>query len=495
MTHWIILPVVLPALLAAIIVLGVRHHLMLQRVFALAGTGTLLAIAAGLFWTASDGTITLYQLGDWAAPFGIVLVADRLATLMVLLTAILALLVLLYAIGSGWDSRGQHFHALFQFQLMGIMGAFLTGDAFNLFVFFEVLLIASYGLMIHAGGTKRLRAGVQYMLFNLLGSTLFLFALGTIYAETGTLNMADLAQRVAAASADQTAGLRTASVLLLMVFAVKAAILPAAISYIALVYIVHLEAVKMGMKGTSQRHPAIILLSAGFAISAGIVIAGATLWLAGLLVGALGTTFGAAGGAIAIALFLMLYVAAVGYAGRAPDLDLTSEEGISALPPTSTIFKSGTYYLLPIFLLMYLLMVERKSPGFAAFWSASFMLLVLLTQKPLKALFRRDGGVTRGLKEGANEALAGLVEGARNMIGLACAMAVAVVAVARAALACGRTGAVSRLVVKATGAAASRAGAPVWKRPMVRASVSASRVSAWLAAVVCSNIAAFCWVT
>ena len=206
---------------------------------------------------------------------------------------------------------------------------------------------------------------------------------------------------------------------------VKAAILPAAISYIALVYIVHLEAVKMGMKGTSQRHPAIILLSAGFAISAGIVIAGATLWLAGLLVGALGTTFGAAGGAIAIALFLMLYVAAVGYAGRAPDLDLTSEEGISALPPTSTIFKSGTYYLLPIFLLMYLLMVERKSPGFAAFWSASFMLLVLLTQKPLKALFRRDGGVTRGLKEGANEALAGLVEGARNMIGLACAMAVA----------------------------------------------------------------------
>ena len=90
MNHWIILPVVLPALLAAIIVLGVRHHLMLQRVFALAGTGTLLAIAAGLFWTASDGTITLYQLGDWAAPFGIVLVADRLATLMVLVPWIVA---------------------------------------------------------------------------------------------------------------------------------------------------------------------------------------------------------------------------------------------------------------------------------------------------------------------------------------------------------------------------------------------------------------------
>ncbi len=95
------------------------------------------------------------------------LVGDRLSTMMVLLTAVLALFVLLYAIGSGWDDRGRHFHALFQFQLMGIMGAFLTGDLFNLFVFFEVLLIASYGLMIHAGGNARLRAGVQYVLFNL----------------------------------------------------------------------------------------------------------------------------------------------------------------------------------------------------------------------------------------------------------------------------------------------------------------------------------------
>jgi multicomponent K+:H+ antiporter subunit D len=168
----------------------------------------------------------LYQLGDWAAPFGIVLVGDRLSTMMVLLTAVLALFVLLYAIGSGWDNRGRHFHALFQFQLMGIMGAFLTGDLFNLFVFFEVLLIASYGLMIHAGGNARLRAGVQYVLFNLIGSTLFLFALGSIYAETGTLNMADLAKRVALISADGTVGIRVAAVLLLLVFAIKAAVVP-----------------------------------------------------------------------------------------------------------------------------------------------------------------------------------------------------------------------------------------------------------------------------
>lgn len=226
MTHWLVLPIILPAILGPFIVLAARYHIGIQRVFSLAGVVALIVIAAGLAYQASDDTILLYQLGDWAAPFGIVLVGDRLSTMMVLLTAVLALFVLLYAIGSGWDDRGRHFHALFQFQLMGIMGAFLTGDLFNLFVFFEVLLIASYGLMIHAGGNARLRAGVQYVLFNLLGSTLFLFALGAIYAETGTLNMADLANRADLIGPDATVGIRVAAVLLLMVFAIKAALVP-----------------------------------------------------------------------------------------------------------------------------------------------------------------------------------------------------------------------------------------------------------------------------
>lgn len=226
MSHWIIAPVILPALLAPFIVLAARHHIGIQRAVSVAGVLALIAIAAGLAWKVSGGAIMLYQLSDWAAPFGIVLVGDRLSTLMVLLTAVLALFVLLYAIGSGWDNRGRNFHALFQFQLMGIMGAFLTGDLFNLFVFFEVLLIASYGLMIHAGGNARLRAGVQYVLFNLIGSTLFLFALGSIYAETGTLNMADLAQRAALIGPEETVGLRVAAVLLLLVFAIKAAVVP-----------------------------------------------------------------------------------------------------------------------------------------------------------------------------------------------------------------------------------------------------------------------------
>ena len=226
MTHWLIAPVVLPAMLAPFIVLAARYHIGIQRVFSIVGVLTLIVISGALVWATSDGTIMLYQLGDWAAPFGIVLVGDRLSTMMVLLTVVLALFVLIYAISSGWDDRGRHFHALFQFQLMGILGAFLTGDLFNLFVFFEVLLIASYGLMIHSGGTTRLRAGVQYVLFNLIGSTLFLFALGAIYAETGTLNMADLANRVALITPDETVGIRVAAVLLLLVFAIKAALVP-----------------------------------------------------------------------------------------------------------------------------------------------------------------------------------------------------------------------------------------------------------------------------
>jgi multicomponent K+:H+ antiporter subunit D len=226
MSHWIIAPIILPALLAPFIVLAARYHIGIQRVLSVAGVVALIALSAALAWQVTDGSVMYYRLGDWAAPFGIVIVGDRLSTMMILLTSVLALFVLLYAIGSNWDNRGRHFHALFQFQLMGILGAFLTGDLFNLFVFFEVLLIASYGLMIHAGGKARLRAGVQYVLFNLIGSTLFLFALGSIYAETGTLNMADLSQRLAFVDPAETVGIRVAAVLLLLVFAIKAALVP-----------------------------------------------------------------------------------------------------------------------------------------------------------------------------------------------------------------------------------------------------------------------------
>ena len=226
MNHWLIAPVVLPALLGPFIVLTMRNDLGLQRIFSTAGTVALCAIALLLLHTANTNPPETYFLGNWPAPFGIVLVLDRLSALMVALTAGLALIVQLYAIGTGWDSRGRHFHALFQFQLMGLCGAFMTGDAFNLFVFFEVLLIASYGLMIHGGGANRLRAGVQYVAYNLVGSTLFLFALATIYSVTGTLNMADMAVKVAELPPGDAALLRVGAVLLMLVFAVKGALVP-----------------------------------------------------------------------------------------------------------------------------------------------------------------------------------------------------------------------------------------------------------------------------
>lgn len=225
MSHWIILPILLPALTAPLLALAVRHDIVLARTFSLTSSLLLLLLALGLLPAVSDGTILTYHLGDWPAPYGIVLALDRLSALMLLLNALLGLLVLLYTMG-GWDKRGLHFHPMFQFLLMGINGAFLTGDLFNLFVFFEVLLIASYGLMVHGGGALRLRSGVQYVVINLIGSSIFLIAVGLIYSVTGTLNMADLAIKVAAVQPGDQALLHTGALLLLLVFCIKAALVP-----------------------------------------------------------------------------------------------------------------------------------------------------------------------------------------------------------------------------------------------------------------------------
>jgi multicomponent K+:H+ antiporter subunit D len=225
MSHLIALPAVLPALTAAFLLLAVRYDLKRQRLISVAATAGLLVLAIILYGMAGDGVPRSYWLGDWPAPFGIALVLDRLSATMLVLAAVLALCVVLYAV-SGWDERGRHFHPLFQFQLLGINGAFLTGDIFNLFVFFEVMLIASYGLLLHGGGPRRLRAGFQYVTINLLASTLFLFAVGLIYGVTGTLNMADLAVKAPLVSPSDAALLRVGALLLFVVFAIKAALVP-----------------------------------------------------------------------------------------------------------------------------------------------------------------------------------------------------------------------------------------------------------------------------
>ncbi|MFW5633918.1 MAG: monovalent cation/H+ antiporter subunit D [Erythrobacter sp.] len=226
MSDLVIVPVLLPAVIAALCLFrGVRlSHW--ARLLSGGSTLLILASAIALFVSARDGTVSTYELGDWPAPFGIVMVLDRLSALMVLLSSVLGVVVLAHAVLTGLDRRGVHFHPLFQFQLLGINGSFLTGDLFNLFVFFEVLLIASYGLMLHGQGKRRLHAGVKYVIVNLVGSTLFLVAVGLLYGVTGTLNMADMALRVAEAPAGDQALIRVGAQLLIAVFALKAALLP-----------------------------------------------------------------------------------------------------------------------------------------------------------------------------------------------------------------------------------------------------------------------------
>ncbi len=202
-----------------------RARIVWRRRLSMASVVLGLIMAAGLVWRASSGDLLVYRMGEWEAPFGIVLVLDRLSALMVLLTYLVAAPVLWYATG-GWDNRGRHFHAIFHFQLMGLSGAFLTGDMFNLFVFFEVLLISSYVLLLHGLGRERLRMGFHYVVLNLAGSGLFLIGLAMIYAVAGTLNMADLAVRVAQLTGDSALVARAAALILLVVFGLKAAIVP-----------------------------------------------------------------------------------------------------------------------------------------------------------------------------------------------------------------------------------------------------------------------------
>lgn len=225
MSHWIIAPILIPALAGMLLLLEVRERHRLRRFTGLLSAAALIAVTVFLMAQSAHGHMTVYQLGNWTAPYGIVLVLDRLSATLLLLTALLAFAALVYA-SCGSDRRGPNFHALFQFQLMGINGAFLTGDLFNLFVFFEILLIASYGLALHGRGPARVKAGLHYVVLNLMGSGLFLIALGLVYGTTGTLNMADFAVKAQQLTGTDADMLRIGVLLLWVVFGLKAALFP-----------------------------------------------------------------------------------------------------------------------------------------------------------------------------------------------------------------------------------------------------------------------------
>jgi multicomponent K+:H+ antiporter subunit D len=227
--HLLLAPVLLPLLCGAALAPLTQgwHRLKFALGYAsvlgmLASALVLVAMTDGGYW--ADG-IGVYLAANWAAPFGIALVADRLAALMLLLTALLALAALHYAM-QRWGRIGVHFHTLFQFLLMGINGAFLTHDLFNLFVFFEVMLASSYSLLLHGYNAERLRAGMQYIAVNLAASLLFLIGIALIYAATGTLNMADLAQRIGAIAPADRGLVEAGAIILTLAFLIKSAMWP-----------------------------------------------------------------------------------------------------------------------------------------------------------------------------------------------------------------------------------------------------------------------------
>jgi multicomponent Na+:H+ antiporter subunit D len=226
--HLVVAPIVV-ALSTAILCLLARWSLRVQRAFSVLGVLAYAGVVALLALRVLPDATLAYNLGGWPAPFAIVVVADALSAFMLCLAAILAVPTLLFSVRYVGDfGEKLTFHPLFHFMLAGVSGAFLTGDIFNLFVWFEVMLMSSYVLVVFYGNAKHTRAALRYLVLNLVGSAVMLLAIGGIYATTGTLNMADLAMRVASPAeyGVALAPVLGLSMLLFTVFALKAGVAP-----------------------------------------------------------------------------------------------------------------------------------------------------------------------------------------------------------------------------------------------------------------------------
>ena len=223
--HLIALPILLPLLAGSLAAAVGGYSRALSRVIGGVDALAHLIVCVLLLQASETGAVDVYSMGNWAAPFGIVLVLDRLSAMMLLLTSGLSLIGLLYA-NAAWAEEGRRFQALWQFQVMGLSGAFLTGDLFNLFVFFEVLLAASYALLLHGGGRSRVGATFHFVVINLVASSIFLIAVALLYSVTGTLNMAHLAVAIDQLPAGDIGLVAVAGILLLSVFLVKSGLAP-----------------------------------------------------------------------------------------------------------------------------------------------------------------------------------------------------------------------------------------------------------------------------
>ena len=228
LAHLLVVPVVLPLLAAALLLWIGDGRRRFRSLLQIGLTGAELLVALEILRRVDGdglGTIGVYLAANWEAPFGIVLVADRLTALLLVLTGVVGVAAATYASAS-WSRAGVYFHPLLQIQLMGLNGVFLTGDLFNLFVFFEVMLAASYGLLLHGSGWPRVKAGLHYLAVNLLASSLFLVGLALLYGVTGTLSMADLAAKLPGVPAADRGPLHAGMALLAVAFLTKAAMWP-----------------------------------------------------------------------------------------------------------------------------------------------------------------------------------------------------------------------------------------------------------------------------
>ncbi len=223
MSWYLALPIVIP-LVTAIFAFLLRNGAG-GRWISLVGSAALLVAAMALMQQVMAQGVIAGQMGSWPAPFGITLVADLLSAVMVLLTGIMAVVVAIYGLA---DIRGRKeklgYHALYQTLLAGVSGAFLTGDLFNLYVWFEVILISSFGLLILGGRRVQIDAGIKYVTLNLVATILFLTGIGLIYGMTGTLNMAEL--HLAVQEVENPGLLVVVAMMFMVAFGVKSAAFP-----------------------------------------------------------------------------------------------------------------------------------------------------------------------------------------------------------------------------------------------------------------------------
>ncbi len=224
MSKLILLPILLP-LISITILLFLRGSKILQQIIGISGISLQLVVAVILLIRVQTDGIQVVQMGNWPAPYGITLVVDLFSVIMLIMSGIIGLLVAIYALPSVSERmQQQSFFPLTNALLMGVNGAFLTGDVFNLYVWFEVMILSSFVLLTMGGKSKQLDGAIKYVTMNLISSMLFLAGIGLLYGKTGTLNMADLAVKIR--DTDESLLLNSSAMLFFVAFSIKSAVFP-----------------------------------------------------------------------------------------------------------------------------------------------------------------------------------------------------------------------------------------------------------------------------